>query len=160
MILYHGSNVIVEHPIITNRNKSLDFGLGFYTTLNQEQASVFANRVTRLRNKGIPTVSIYQFDEVMAYKECHLLRFDGANKEWLNFIGNCRKGIPSEEQYDLVFGPVADDDVIKTTLLYLSGIISLNVAIEQLKVKKLYNQLVFKTLKSLSYISFQRSIEV
>ena len=34
MILYHGSNVIVEHPKLVKQNRFLDFGFGFYTTTN------------------------------------------------------------------------------------------------------------------------------
>ncbi|MBY6825647.1 DUF3990 domain-containing protein, partial [Clostridium botulinum] len=32
MILYHGSNVIVEDPKIIKATRTLDFGYGFYTT--------------------------------------------------------------------------------------------------------------------------------
>lgn len=33
MILYHGSNVTVDHPKLVPQNRYLDFGFGFYTTL-------------------------------------------------------------------------------------------------------------------------------
>jgi hypothetical protein len=37
MILYHGSNVIVEKPALLPRQvRSLDFGPGFYTTINRD----------------------------------------------------------------------------------------------------------------------------
>ncbi|MBC8545194.1 DUF3990 domain-containing protein [Clostridiales bacterium NSJ-32] len=32
MILYHGSNVIVDKPRLIRQNRTLDFGSGFYTT--------------------------------------------------------------------------------------------------------------------------------
>ena len=38
MILYHGSNVEVREPKIIVSNRTLDFGAGFYTTSNKEQA--------------------------------------------------------------------------------------------------------------------------
>ena len=38
-ILYHGSNVIVEHPLVSIGRKDLDFGPGFYLTPLFEQAS-------------------------------------------------------------------------------------------------------------------------
>lgn len=31
MILYHGSNVTVDHPKLVPQNRYLDFGFGFYT---------------------------------------------------------------------------------------------------------------------------------
>lgn len=36
MIVYHGSNVIVEKPKLIIQNRTLDFGPGFYTTTNQK----------------------------------------------------------------------------------------------------------------------------
>ena len=42
MILYHGSNVIVEQPKLIRQNRYLDFGFGFYTTTNRDQAVNFA----------------------------------------------------------------------------------------------------------------------
>ena len=38
MILYHGSNVIVETPQIIKTEYGRDFGFGFYTTDIKEQA--------------------------------------------------------------------------------------------------------------------------
>ena len=47
MILYHGSNVAVEKPVLIKQNRFLDFGFGFYTTTNKEQAIDFAKKVTK-----------------------------------------------------------------------------------------------------------------
>ena len=41
MTLYHGSDVIVEYPRLLERQRTLDFGPGFYTTINKEQAVSF-----------------------------------------------------------------------------------------------------------------------
>ena len=38
MIVYHGSNVEVREPHIIKPNRTLDFGNGFYTTTNHDQA--------------------------------------------------------------------------------------------------------------------------
>ena len=62
------------------------------------------------------------------------------------------------EKYDLVYGPVANDDVYRTITLYMTGILSKTQTLEALKIRKLYNQLVFKSEKSLEYIKFQRRI--
>ena len=42
MVIYHGSNVIVEQPQLIQQNRFLDFGYGFYTTTNRSQAENFA----------------------------------------------------------------------------------------------------------------------
>lgn len=40
MILYHGSNMVVEQPEILKPSHALDFGPGFYTTLNRDRFSL------------------------------------------------------------------------------------------------------------------------
>lgn len=39
MIIYHGSNMVVEQPEILKPSHALDFGSSFYTTLNRDQAA-------------------------------------------------------------------------------------------------------------------------
>ena len=57
MLVYHGSNIAVENPKLFIPNRALDFGNGFYTTMNLEQAESFANNVVNRNEKqGIPTV--------------------------------------------------------------------------------------------------------
>ena len=38
MVLYHGSNVEVRDPRLLKTQRDLDFGKGFYTTSDLEQA--------------------------------------------------------------------------------------------------------------------------
>ena len=75
MILYHGSNLPVSTPKLVIQNRFLDFGYGFYTTTNKTQAIGFADKVTKRRKEGTPTVSIYEIDEGKAFAECSVLRF-------------------------------------------------------------------------------------
>ena len=44
MIVYHGSNQIVEHPDVSYSDRNLDFGRGFYVTTVKEQAEKWARR--------------------------------------------------------------------------------------------------------------------
>ena len=154
MILYHGSNLTVSEPKLVTQNRFLDFGYGFYTTTNKVQAIGFADKVTKRRKEGIPTVSIYEIDEVKAFAECFVLRFDAPNEEWLDFVSENRAGNYSGKQYDFIYGPVANDDVYTTFTLYTSGVFTKEQTIEALKVKKLYNQLVLTSEKALSYLTF------
>lgn len=62
MILYHGSNMTVEHPMLVPQNRFLDFGYGFYTTTNLAQAESFARKVV-IRRGGTPTVNVYELPE-------------------------------------------------------------------------------------------------
>ncbi len=160
MILYHGSNVTVEKLVLVKQNRFLDFGFGFYTTTNKEQAKDFAVKVTDKRKNGTATLNIYEVDETKAFAECKVLSFDEPDEAWLDFVAQNRQGMYSGEKYDLIYGPVANDDVYRTITLYMTGILSKEQTLEALKIRKLYNQLVFTSEKSLGYIKFQRRLFV
>lgn len=154
MILYHGSNVIVDQPQLVEQNRFLDFGFGFYTTTNKTQAVGFAEKVTRRRKSGVRAVSVYEFDKDKAFKDCSLLRFDTADEAWLEFVSQNRAGEYTGTVYDLIFGPVANDDVYATFTLYTAGLLTKEQTLEALKIKKLYDQLVLTSEKALHYLHF------
>lgn len=154
MILYHGSNLAASKPRLIRQNRFLDFGYGFYTTTNRAQAVSFAGKVARRRKAGRPTVSIYELDEIAAFSACEVLQFDMPDESWLDFVSDNRAGAYRGKSYDFIFGPVADDDVYRTFALYTAGLLTKTQTLEQLKIKKLYNQLVVATEKGLSYLHF------
>ena len=155
MILYHGSNVIVNNPKRIRQNRYLDFGFGFYTTTNLDQAVNFAQKVTDRRKTGVPTLNIYSVNETEAFRECSLLRFDSPDEAWLDFVTANRRGTYQGMQYDLIYGAVANDDVYRTITLYMTGVLDKEQTIAALKIRKLFNQLVFATEKSLQYLHFE-----
>lgn len=159
MIIYHGSNMIVERPKLIAQNRFLDFGFGFYTTLNKEQAISFADKVVKRKKAGEKTVNIYEFDKAKSFSECSVLAFDSANEAWLNFVSENRNGNYEGEAYDMIYGPVANDDVYTTFMLYTSGVLTKDQTLSALKIKKLYNQLVFATEKALSYLNFCGTVD-
>ena len=156
MKLYHGSNVEVRAPRILEPSHSLDFGPGFYTTLNRDQAVDFAGKVV-LRRGGIPIVNEYEINEKIAFDLCDTLKFASPDEVWLDFVCSCRVGLNAAGGRDFVFGPVANDDVYRTLTLYREGEISKDETLARLKVKQLYNQLVFATPKALAFIRFVKS---
>lgn len=155
MVLYHGSNITVEHPKLIRQNRYLDFGFGFYTTTNRNQAVNFAQKVAARRRAGAATLNIYSLKETVAFKECSLLRFDDPDEAWLDFVAANRQGIYQGKQHDLIFGAVADDDVYRTITLYMTGVLNKDQALAALKIRKLFTQLVFATEKSLHYLHFE-----
>jgi len=159
MILYHGSNVIVEKPRLILQNRALDFGAGFYTTENKEQAISFADKVFRRRKEGSPTANIYEFNETAAYTVCSLLKFELANEAWLDFVSANRSCGYKGETYELIYGAVANDDVFVIFQLYASGNLTKEETINRLKIKKLYNQMVFSSERALSYLKFAGVLE-
>ena len=158
MILYHGSNMAVSQPKLVRQNRFLDFGFGFYTTTNKTQAMGFAEKVARRRREGVRTVSIYKLDEEAAFSACSVLRFDRPDEAWLDYVSENRAGQYAGPKYDLIYGPVADDDVYATFTLYTAGVLTKAQTLEALKIKKLYNQLVLSTEKALSYLEFMGTV--
>ena len=154
MIIYHGSNVAVEEPRILTPNRYLDFGAGFYTTTNYDQALNFAGKVTMRKKCGRSTVNIYELDESI-FDKVNVLNFESADEAWLDFVSDNRSGIDRTEGYDLICGPVANDDVYQTFILYSTGVYTKEQTIEALKIKKLYNQYVFTTDHALSFLTFK-----
>lgn len=159
MILYHGSDRVINNPKILQSDRFLDFGKGFYTTKNKEQAIRWAQKVRYRKKNGSQFISIYNFDYDKAMKELVIIHFTQANEQWLNFVCACRSG-GSRKGYDLVIGPVADDKVYTTLVLYENGVLDKDETIKRLKVEKLYDQVLFHSEKSLLYLSFINSKEI
>lgn len=156
MIIYHGSTVPVEVPKIMQSERKLDFGEGFYTTCNQEQAIRWSERVAARRKTGDRIITEYEFVLNAAEKELHIIRFNQPDEVWLDFVSSNRSGRILLEPYDIVIGPVADDSVYITILLYEQGVLDKDTAIKQLKVQELYNQVLFHTEKSLQFCRYVR----
>jgi len=154
MIIYHGSNVVVEKPKILHSEPLLDFGTGFYTTSNKEQAIRWAEKVSDRREPKEQVLSVYQLDFESAMRELVVIRFDEPNGEWLDFICTNRSGRQHEMPYDLVIGPVADDKVYTVVQFYENGVYNMEDAIKRMKVEGLFEQILFHTDKALSYCRF------
>jgi len=148
MVLYHGSNLEVDKPKLLKIQRQLDFGKGFYTTTDLQQSITWAKRTTRIRKTGKPCVSVYEFDEKMLDK-LQVLRFESANEEWLAFVAANRRMQSVQNDWDLIWGPVADDQTMQTLVLYLDGYLTEKETIARLLPQKLKDQVVLKTQKAL-----------
>lgn len=153
MTLYHGSNVLVSNPKILVTNRMLDFGAGFYATSNREQAEKWAKTQTIRRENGSPIISIFDFDKEVL-QDVSILKFDSANREWLRFVADNRKGMYIGKKYDLVIGPVANDNTMPVINNYMSGMIDEETALILLKLQKLSDQYAFLTEKGISVLKF------
>lgn len=157
--LYHGSTVAVRKPSLRPGRPNADFGKGFYTTSNLEQAVRWAHIKQEREEAERAVVSIYEFDESLLKNPDLIIRqFTGADEPWLYFVTDCRKSRPHE--FDLVQGPVANDKVFTTVNLFESGVLSAEAAILQLKAYKTYDQLSFHTDRVIKTLNFVESIEV
>ena len=154
--VYHGSIDEVVNPEIRQPNRSLDYGSGFYTTTSYEQAKRWVER--RMKDKGVAIgyVNIYELDEKLV-KNMKSLFFEKPTEEWVSFVMRNRTERNFIHDYDVVYGPVADDSVYTQFALYEGGIISLPTLIHELKTYKLVDQYLFHTEKSLLAIKFVKS---
>ena len=156
MIIYHGSDTPIKNPKILISNRLLDFGEGFYTTSSLEQAQRWAKRVREVRKTEEQIVSIYEFDADNAEKFLQIIKFDSPGHEWLQFVSACRSGKETNLEYDIVMGPVANDNVYATIQLFETGLLSEAETIIRLKVEKIFDQILFHTENALQYCTYLR----
>ena len=145
MIVYHSSNLSVEQPDIKFSRNYLDFGKGFYMTTLLEQAIKYAQRFKRRKEQAWLSTYELKFNP----ENWKILQFDSYNREWLQFVTNCRRGTDNSD-YDLVIGGIANDEVIQTIERYFAGEISENDALGLLKYQKPNNQYCIRSQRMLN----------
>ena len=136
MKLYHGSNMEVAVPDLTKSKPYKDFGRGFYLSADKKQAMRMAEQKTLQLMMGEPIVSEFEFDETLLQSdELKVKIFDDYSVEWANFILQNRD-IHSQHathDYDIVYGPIADDGVTFQLRRYQSGAISIEELVRELQ---------------------------
>ena len=132
MKLYHSSNVIVESPDTMHSRKYLDFGKGFYLTSLYDQAVRYAQRFKRRGQEA--WLNTYEFSE-NKNGQWRIQKFESYDKQWLDFVAQCRDGKDVGE-YDMVIGGIANDRVIITLDRYFTGEISQEEALGLLRFEK------------------------
>ena len=137
MKLYHGSDIIVSCPDIHKGKPYKDFGQGFYLSDNFEQALDMGKRVaSRIDENGVPVVSTYEFDESFLKNGfLQVKMFDSYSEEWAEFVlRNRNRNIPQPiHNYDIVYGPIADDSVVRQMRRFELGDISMEELMRELK---------------------------
>lgn len=139
MILFHGSNIKVAVPDLSVSKPFKDFGKGFYLSDNYEQAWEKAIQKVKQTHVGEPVVSEFQFDENLLHSdELRIKIFSDYSEEWANFVlDNRDKNLPQPiHNYDIVYGPIADDGVTFQLRRYQGGVISLARLVEELHYAK------------------------
>lgn len=160
MKLYHGSNIVVNHPDLTKGKPFKDFGQGFYLSDTLEQAMEMAERVAaRINEKQTPIVTTFEFDEsAMTDGSLKVKRFESYTEEWAEFVlhNRDRKLQQPIHNFDIVYGPIADDGVVRQMRRFELGDITLNELMQELKYpQKITFQYFFgseKALEKLTYI--------
>lgn len=161
MILYHGSNTQVEAVDLSRCRPNKDFGQGFYLTPDKSAAEKMALRTVR-RFGGTPFLMTYDFDETQLEKLNQKL-FDVPSVEWAMFVmanrraDNNAKDHNLDNKYDVVVGPVANDDLALLFRQFSRGLLTVEMLMREMQFKRLTTQYSFHTQ---SAVSLLRLIEV
>lgn len=115
MILYHGSNVEIAKIDLNRGRRGKDFGQGFYLSADRGQAQMMAERTVDIEESGTAILTMYEFDEsvLLNPSDFNVKVFDNYSKEWAEFImlNRSNKTHNQAHNYDIVYGPIADDKV-------------------------------------------------
>lgn len=159
MIVYHGSNMIVDHPDVRHSFRGLDFGRGFYVTTIREQAERWAKRKALFVEGSKPVLNEYEMSSDVSGL---LVRNFGDDLDaWIDFVCQCRDGNQKYRQYDIIIGKVANDKVFRVVDLYHSGIWDKERALKEIRVYPGYDQIAFITQKAIDQtLVFSKASEV
>ena len=166
-LLFHGSDVEVSTIDLNMGVLKKDFGKGFYTTNSKNQAEKFAKIKAERESVNVGYVSVF---ELVESSDLKIKVFEKADLNWLNFVLFNRGFIEEniiDNDYDVLIGPVANDTVGLVLNQLLVGTygdpLSLEAketAIRLLYPEKLYNQVLFKTEKSIKALCFKEAYSV
>jgi len=161
MLLYHGSNQDIDSIDLSQCKPFKDFGRGFYLTTIEDQAGFMAKRTARIFG-GSPYVSIYEFDEKSLLSEEFSVKvFPEPSAEWAlfvlnnrnrNFVDKSDSNSNHDNKYDIVTGPVANDDIALLFRSFTSKYIDIDALVKGMKYKKLSNQYSFHTEKATKFL--------
>ena len=159
MRLYHGSLVLVETPEIREPNRTLDYGKGFYTTTSFMQAEDWVKRRLKEQNASGGFVNEYEFDP-SALDKLNCLIFKSPSEEWVDFVMKNRTQRDFVHDYDIVYGPVANDRVYAAFALFEGGVLNKQELIKELRAYDLVDQYLFHSETSLKSLSFVEGKEI
>lgn len=159
--LYHGSNVIINEIDLKRGRRGKDFGQGFYLNADLQQATAMAERVVDREGYGEPHVSAFLFDEnVLRTPPPHLYvkTFISYSVDWAEFILLNRRNNTDKQvhEFDIVYGPIADDKVGLQLSRYQLNYISIEELVKQLSSIRPTFQYFFGTERALAYLQKQK----
>ena len=160
MMLYHGSNLEIDTIDLGKCRPYRDFGKGFYTSTVLEQAWKMAKRTVRINKEGSPCVTAFSFDDsLLSDVALSVRQFAVPNNEWARFVINNRNrkyrevqnpDCNTDNKYDIVIGPVANDDIAALIDVFIAGLISDDALARELTFRNLSTQVSFHTEKSIA----------
>ena len=153
MILYHGTNAVIQNIDLSQSRVGKDFGLGFYLTPDKTVAQRQAERKFEQFGEGEATVYKYYVND-KAIKTLQILCFEGYSLEWAQFVLGNRKNRTRQQihNYDIVSGPIADDVVGYQIRRIEEGIINEEQFLEEIKFHTITMQYLFATAMAINML--------
>jgi len=155
MKVYHGSYTEIDKIDLSKGELARDFGRGFYVTSIYTQAEFWAKRKGKKhKNNGVVTEFTFM-ESAFTSNYIKSLRFKDYSEKWLDFVVKNRQNDTDKNlhDYDIVEGPIANDDIATRIIFYLEGGITKIEFLEELKFKhSVSHQIAFCTQKSLQMI--------
>ena len=155
MKVYHGSYEEISVIDLSKCELGRDFGRGFYVTKLRNQAEFWAKRKGHVHETDGYVTEYTFYENAFDRYNLNVLRFKGYDEDWLNFVVENRRPDAALHDYDIVEGPVANDDIAQRIFAYLAGTISKTDFLEELKFKHHQShQIAFCTLASLQMLEW------
>ena len=155
MILYHGSNVSIEKVDLNKCKPFKDFGRAFYLSSDLAQAEEVANsRVVFFGGQAV--VTRFEFDDSLLMSDLLKIKmFHAYSRDWADFVFKNRdkQNAESQSEWDIVYGPIANDRVGVQIRKFRDLTISMSEFIEALKyMKGITFQYAFCSEESIKYL--------
>lgn len=150
MILYHGSVVDISKIDLAKSKPNKDFGKAFYLSDDKQQAMEMAQFRAEFEDVD-PVVNVYEFDEEVL-GQFQIKRFENYSEEWAHFVYDNRTEPNGStlHDYDIVYGPIANDRIGAQITRYKQGYISFEEFLKRIKyIKGITFQWAFCTQKAI-----------
>ena len=159
MRLYHGSNIVIDSINLAMCRPYKDFGKGFYLTDIKEKAGNMAVRVSKIYG-GSPVVNTFEIqDDFRKIDDIRVKDFGlETTEEWAKFVMNNRNRSFTNvkdtlcNKFDIVIGPVADDNMALLFRQYENEIIDFETLLKGMIYKKTSSQYSFHTEKGIKLL--------
>lgn len=170
IIIYHGSEKIIEHPVFGEGKKNNDFGLGFYCTESNDLAKEwavsslkdgFSNSYTldteylKVLNLNSSDFTILNWIAVLVEHRLFSLKTPVARRAKQYLIDNFSINVNA---YDVITGYRADDSYFDYAESFLNNGITVEQLAQAMRLGKLGEQIVIKSqyaFSNLVYTGFE-----
>ena len=180
MKLYHGSTVDIPHVDLAKSKPNKDFGRAFYLSVDEQQALELAQFRAEFE-ETTPVVNVYEFDEALlrssnfrasecraelvrampsAAENLKIKRFEDYTEEWAHFVYDHRTEPNGRtlHDYDIVYGPIANDRIGAQITRYKQGYISFEEFLKRIQyLKGITFQYAFCTQRAIDKLIKQTS---